>query len=353
MSPQPLLACVEGGGTSFVCCVAPVSDPTNPIDRFEVTTTTPSETIKACSAFLEKYKTQYVALGVATFGPVDLNRSSPTYGYITATPKAAWRFTDVLSPFLAINPNVPHKFDTDVNAPALAEHTLARRVETDTSVAYVTVGTGVGVGLVVNGEPVHGLMHPEGGHVCVDTLPNDSFGGYSWGKNAPYAGRCTVESLASAVGIVERLGHDANDADSRSVLKTLADDDECWNHVANALANLCVSLTLLTSVNRIVLSGGIMLRASLFPKIRTRTRELLNGYVQLPAILDDAELDKFISPSTWGNSAGVVGALNLANVALAESKDKQSTSESTSTALALGAGLIVGGLVGVAAARRR
>jgi fructokinase len=365
---DPLFACVEGGGTSFVCAVSSIHDPTTPLDRFEVTTTTPLETLAACRAWLSKYVGRYVALGIATFGPVDLNPSSPTYGYITATPKTLWKNTDVVSPFVSLSPDTPFGFDTDVNAPALAEHTLARVSPDHTSVAYVTVGTGVGVGLVVNDKPVHGLMHPEGGHVAVLQLPDDPFRGYSWGGNAPYNGKGTVESLASAVAITERLGFDASDPNSRNVVKDLQDDDEAWDHVANALANLCVTLTLLSSVNRIVLSGGIMLRKPLFAKIRSRTRELLNNYVQVPSVLVDSELDKFIGPSTWGNAAGVVGALNLAKVAYDESTKKRGGAGSDGddkltieqarvivrgVFMGLFSGLVVGAIAGVGFARSR
>jgi fructokinase len=179
----------------------------------------------------------------------------------------------------------------------------------------------VGVGLVVNGKPIHGLMHPEGGHICISKLPDDKFNGYSWGENAPYRGACTVEGFASAVSIVERMGLESDSSKGRDLLKTLPDDHPAWDHVANALANLCVSLVLLVSVERIVLSGGIMLRGdTLFDKIRSRTRTILNGYVQVPQILDDDLLKIFICPSTWGNNAGVVGALNLAKVALQDAR---------------------------------
>ncbi|GMH46348.1 hypothetical protein TrRE_jg4297 [Triparma retinervis] len=168
----------------------------------------------------------YVALGVATFGPIDLTPTSPTYGYIQQTPKSGWSHTDVLTPLRSVNPSAPLKFDTDVNAPAMSEYALSVSSGSPcTSVAYVTVGTGVGVGIVVNGKPVHGLMHPEAGHVPVVPLPGDEFPGYSWGERCPFGGQHTVESIASGVGVLERLGYDAGKSEDRGVLKELGDGD--------------------------------------------------------------------------------------------------------------------------------
>lgn len=169
VSGKPLrLAAVEGGGTTFVVGIAE-GTATNIIERAEFPTTTPSETLSRCAEWLAAR--EYDALGVACFGPLDLREGSPTYGHVTKTPKYGWQFADVLGPLRAVRPAVPIAFDTDVNAPALAEfrHATAAAVATGepkpTSSAYITVGTGIGVGLVVNSQPVHGLMHPEGGHV--------------------------------------------------------------------------------------------------------------------------------------------------------------------------------------------
>ena len=171
-------------------------------------------------------------------------------------------------------PEAPVGFDTDVNAPALSEFLLDSR-QGETSCAYVTVGTGVGVGLVVNSRTVRGMMHPEGGHVPVLQLLGDGFRGYSWGSKAPWAGKGTVESLASAVAICERLS-----IPDRSALASLPDDHSVWDHVANALACLVATLSLTVSVERVVMSGGVMLRPSLMGKVRERATAILNGYVE-------------------------------------------------------------------------
>ncbi|GMH79439.1 hypothetical protein TL16_g08146 [Triparma laevis f. inornata] len=296
-----MIGAVEAGGTSFVVAFSPVSDPTTILHRYDIETTTPTETLEKVCECLKKHS--YVALGVATFGPADLNPDSHTYGHITTTPKAAWLNTDLLSPLRSVSPSIPLFLDTDVNAPALSEFSLNPKPGTS-SCAYITVGTGVGVGLVINGKTVKGLMHPEGGHVGVRELPNDTFEGYSWGSRAPFKGKRTVESLASAVAITERLG-----IEDRSQVKDLKDEEPVWDHVANALANLCVSLVLLSSVERIVISGGVMKREILLSKIRSKTTEILNGYV--PTFEEE-----IIQGSKFGNEAGIIGALNLAKVGI-------------------------------------
>jgi fructokinase len=170
------LAAVEGGGTTFVVAIA--SDPTTVLERAEFPTTTPKETLRKCCEWLASR--HYDALGVACFGPLDLKPDSPTFGYITTTPKPGWQQTNVLGPLKAVRPAAPTLFDTDVNAPAVAEfehmvaEARARGVAPPTSCCYITVGTGIGVGLVINEKPVHGMMHPEGGHMCVPRRAADA-----------------------------------------------------------------------------------------------------------------------------------------------------------------------------------
>eukprot|EP00520_Triparma_pacifica_P015979 CAMPEP_0118650328 /NCGR_PEP_ID=MMETSP0785-20121206/10190_1 /TAXON_ID=91992 /ORGANISM="Bolidomonas pacifica, Strain CCMP 1866" /LENGTH=173 /DNA_ID=CAMNT_0006542699 /DNA_START=118 /DNA_END=636 /DNA_ORIENTATION=+ len=167
----PLVAAVELGGTSVIVCFASLNDPTTILHKYSIPTTLPQPTLSSIRSTLLLHP--YQTLGIATFGPVDLNPSSPTYGYITQTPKANWSNTDILTPLISVNPSATYKLDTDVNAPALAEYTFGSMPSK--SVAYVTVGTGVGVGIVVNGSPVHGLMHPEAGHVPIVPLEGDEF----------------------------------------------------------------------------------------------------------------------------------------------------------------------------------
>jgi len=316
MSPT-IFACVEGGGTTFVVALAS-GDPTNVIEREEYPTTSPAETIGKCVAWLKTKR--YDALGVATFGPVDLDVSSPTYGYITTTPKPGWKNTDVLGPCKAVHPGVPCGFDTDVNAPAVAEHAHlvaeAKRLgkRSPTSCCYITVGTGIGVGLVINNQPVHGLLHPEGGHLCVPPFLADTKGSFSGpNKEDTFGGLC-AENMACSVALAKRAK-----LASTSELRNLPDDHPAWEAAAHYIGALCANVVLLASPEHIVLSGGVMLRASLFPKVRAQMQKLLNGYLQVPQLLSPAGIEGYIGPSTWGNSAGMVGALTLAQTALKQS----------------------------------
>mmetsp|Transcript_112439 Transcript_112439/g.324830 ORF Transcript_112439/g.324830 Transcript_112439/m.324830 type:complete len:381 (+) Transcript_112439:68-1210(+) len=305
---MPTYAAVEGGGTTFVVCIAEERPglPLRILDQAEFPTRVPpSSTISQVTDWLKGR--EYDALGVAMFGPVDLDPESPTWGYVTTTPKPGWQNTDIMGPLLAVRP-VPCCFDTDVNAPALEEFRHFARLG-ETSCAYVTVGTGVGVGLVVNGRCVRGLVHPEGGHIAVKKRrADDTYRGvdgvHPW----------CVEGQCSAVALAERAGV------SQEELKNLPDDHPVWDDAAYLLGSLCATLCALLSVERIVLSGGVMLRASLFPKVRKAAREILNGYIAHPKVLTDGPdgIDGYIVPSARGNSAGLYGAIALAVEAFRE-----------------------------------
>jgi len=365
--PNPILiAAVEGGGTSFVVAVAELSPGNTKEDknnndnkirilhRAEIDSShdNPNQTLEECASFFRKHKTiskdGYRALGVGMFGPLGCNPQLKDYGTILpTTPKKNWRYIDVLSPLIEAceceSKNMTRrqlavKIDTDVNAPAIAEYLSEIEIEQQrqtgendekkktkhiSSLAYVTIGTGVGVGLVIHGQPVHGRMHPEGGHVPVQPLHGDTFTGYSWGANSrsPFLGKHTVESMTSSVALYERLEQMQREANvptnlNRDCLADLDDDDhEIWDHAANALANLCVTLALVTSVEKIVLGGGIMKRNGLIEKVRRQTRFLMNGY------LGDLS-DEWITSSRYGPDAGLVGALVLAQQAITETEEE-------------------------------
>jgi len=300
---MPRFAGVEGGGTSFVVCIGECEgydQPIRIIERAEFPTQVPpSETIKKVVAWLQTR--EYEALGVASFGPVDMNPLSPTWGYITTAPKPGWQHVDLMGPLLAVR-RVPAAFDTDVNAPALEEFRHFAQPG-ETSCAYITVGTGIGVGLVLNGKCVHGLVHPEGGHIPVmKRQADDAYPGMS--NFHPWS----VETQCAAKALAERAGVQPEQ------LSILPDSHEVWTDAAWMLGGLCATLCALTSVERIVLSGGVMQRLSLFPKIRQCTRQILDGYIQHPRVLEDGSngIDGYIVPSVRGNEAGIFGALALA-----------------------------------------
>lgn len=299
-------AAVEGGGTSWV--VALVSEkPDNIIEKMSVVTETPEITLGAIRAWLNTKK--FTALGVASFGPVDCKIGSPTYGFITSTPKPNWANTDVLRLLGVYDEfsSIPCLFDTDVNAPALAEFNLHKQSADMSSAAYITVGTGIGVGLVVNGSTVKGLVHPEGGHLLVQVKSGDTFVGA-----CPYHGKC-IEGMVASGALCARKCCSIHE------LPKLGDDDDLWDIVAFYLAQLCCNLVLMVSPEHISIGGGVMNRACLYPKIRTYTLKILNDYIKHP-LLTPEKIESMIGPSFWGNQAGIVGAAYLAQLAIENKK---------------------------------
>lgn len=278
-------AAVEGGGTSWSVALAE-DVPDNIILSANFPTTSPEETLGKIRDWLLSHG-PFDSLGIASFGPIDGKIGSPTYGYITSTPKPGWKNTNVVE-LLGMNScfaGIPYLFDTDVNAPALAEF-LCLEDKTLSSCAYITVGTGVGVGLVINGKTVHGLVHPEAGHFLVSKLPHDEFKG-----SCPFHGGC-VEGMISTGALSSRLGISIHE------LPTLSDDHVVWDYFSHYLAQLCASLILISSPEIIVIGGGVLNRLSLFDKIRSETIGLLNGYIQSPS-LESTRISNYIRPSRW------------------------------------------------------
>jgi fructokinase len=279
---------IEGGGTTWVAAVA--EDKVDNIIRqktFE-TNKDPQVTLGAIKQWmLQEYP--FDAVGVASFGPIDGKVGSATYGFITSTPKPGWQNADVIG-LLGLRDElkaVPFIFDTDVNAPAMAEYLMHVQPRGLSSAAYITVGTGVGVGLVINGRTVHGLLHPEAGHLMVKIKPGDSFAG-----SCPFHGDC-IEGMTSSGALAARVGLRPEQ------LPELADDHPVWDDFAYYIAQLCMNLVLIASPERITLGGGLFQRLSLFPKVRSIFRRLLNGYIQHPSITSDSDLESFIGPSLW------------------------------------------------------
>jgi len=295
---EKLYGGIEAGGTKFVCSVG-----TGPDDlRAEVTIATardPQETIGAAITFFEEQgrAEPLTAIGIASFGPIDLDRRSNTYGYITSTPKPGWRFADLVGPVRRAF-NCPVGFDTDVNGAALSEHRWGAAQGLDTFV-YLTVGTGIGGGALVHGRPMHGLVHPEMGH----TLIPFERGREQHPGVCPYHGAC-LEGLASGPAMRARWGQPA---------ETLPSDHPAWELEAHFLALGLANLIMTLSPERVVLGGGVMHQQALFPLIRQEVKALLNGYIQAPLILD--HLDEYIVPPGLGDRAGVLGALALAQQA--------------------------------------
>lgn len=290
---MPLFGGIEAGGTKFVCAVGTRPQDLRAIVHFA--TTTPQESIARAIAFFEEQSKGEVlaAVGIASFGPVDPDPASPTFGNITTTPKPGWASTDFAGPIRRAL-GVPVGFDTDVNGAALGEHRWGAAQGLDTFI-YLTIGTGIGGGGLVNGQPMHGLIHPEMGHIRLPRHPDDPYPGA-----CPYHGDC-LEGMAAGPALEGRWGQAA---------ESLPADHPAWELEAHYLAFGLVSFICTLSPQRIVMGGGVMEQSHLFPEIRRRVQALLNGYVQAPEILEN--VDEYIVPPALGSQAGVLGAIALA-----------------------------------------
>jgi fructokinase len=286
---------VEGGGTKFVCVVG--RGPDDIAAETRIPTTTPEATLAQTVDFFRAESAArgpLAAIGVGSFGPVDLREGSATWGFITTTPKAGWAQTDVAGR-LARELGVPVAFDTDVNAAAVGEARWGAAQGLDTFV-YLTVGTGIGGGGLVGGQPMHGLVHPEMGHMLLPRDPSiDPFAGV-----CPYHAGC-LEGLASGPALLARWGQPA---------ETLPADHPAWRLEAHYLALAVANLVCTLSPQRVVLGGGVMEQAHLFPLIRHEVVSLLNGYIRAQEIL--GAIDAYIVPPGLGNRAGRLGAIAMA-----------------------------------------
>ncbi|MFQ5436156.1 MAG: ROK family protein [Anaerolineae bacterium] len=282
---------IEAGGTKFVCAVGTGPDDIRAEVRFP--TTTPAETIGQALAFFRAQE-GVTAVGIAAFGPLDPAPNSPTFGHITTTPKPGWANVG-LAGAIRDGLGVPIGFDTDVNGAALGEWQWGAAQGLDTFI-YLTIGTGIGGGGMVNGRLLHGLVHPEMGHIV---LPHD------WQAD-PFPGRCPyhgdcLEGMAAGPAIEARWGMKGPE---------LPPDHPAWEMEAHYLALALRTFICTLSPQRIILGGGVMAQSHLFPLVRQKTLAALNGYVQSPAILQ--RIDQYIVPPGLGNRAGVLGAMALA-----------------------------------------
>lgn len=283
------IGALEAGGTKMVLGIfagdgALLHQETFPTEEPEIT-------MPRMQAFFKDH--QVDALGVGSFGPLDLDPASPTYGWITTTPKLAWQNYPLLGELCA-NRDIPRAIDTDVNAAVLAETVLGAAQGLSNAV-YVTVGTGVGGGVMVEGRMVHGMLHPEVGHMILRPHPLDP----NPKGVCPYHDGC-LEGLAAGPAIGARVGGDA---------RLLGDEDPTFDIEAYYLAQMCVNLILVASPQRIILGGGVMERRGLFPKVRKETQRLLGGYVQHASILE--EIDQYIVPPRLFPISGLMGAYLL------------------------------------------
>jgi fructokinase len=281
---------IEAGGTKWVCGIG--EGEARILESESFPTTTPQETIARAAEFFRDRNLD--GIGIASFGPIDIRHDSPTLGYITTTPKAGWAHTDLVGTLRATL-GIPIVLETDVNAAALAEWRWGAAVGLDTF-CYVTVGTGIGGGVIVNGELLHGLLHPEIGHM---RLPHDQardpFGGV-----CPYHGDC-LEGLASGEAIRRRWGRPGEELDDTAVWELESE------YLALGLMNLICTL----SPQRIVLGGGVSKHPPLLHLVRDRLRVLLGDYFDTPELTQPDAIDRYVVTPGLGDQAGLLGALEL------------------------------------------
>ena len=289
-----LFGALEAGGTKMVCAIG--NENGEILEHKSIPTTTPEETMPA---ILEYFKDKEIAsIGIACFGPIDLNKNSETYGYITSTPKIPWRNYNIVG---AVKDalKIPVGFDTDVNGSLLGEVTwgCAKGL---TDAVYFTIGTGVGAGIMTNGKMLHGMLHPEAGHVKMVPRSGDTYKG-----KCPYHGTC-FEGMAAGPAIEERWGAKA---------VQLADREEVWDLESYYIAQALMGIVLTLSPQKIILGGGVMHQKQLFSMIREKMLKELNGYIQAKEL---ADIDNYIVPASLNDDQGIMGCIKLAMNSLEE-----------------------------------
>lgn len=282
-----LLGSIEAGGTKFVCAIG--NQELQVIQRVSFPTTDPQETMTAVINFFKQYEADLAAIGVGSFGPIDIHRESETYGYITSTPKLVWQNFDFVGTLKQAF-SIPVAWTTDVNAACYGEY-VAGHGQGLSSVVYYTIGTGVGGGALQEGHFIEGFSHPEMGHMMIRRHPDDRFGG-----NCPFHYDC-LEGMAAGPAIEKRAGKKGQE---------LSESHRIWQIEADYIAQCAYNTTLMLSPDVIIFGGGVMQQEHLLQKVRVRFAELLQGYVTTP------ELGKYLVTPKLVDNAGTIGCLALA-----------------------------------------
>lgn len=287
-----ILGALEAGGTKMVCAIG---DETGKIfEQVSIPTETPEITMPKMIDYFSQKGVE--ALGIGCFGPIDPDPDSDTYGYITSTPKLAWANYNMVGAFEKAL-NCPVGFDTDVNGSVLGEVTFGQAKDKK-CVVYVTIGTGVGAGIYIEGKLLHGMLHPEAGHVMIQKREGDSYKG-----KCPYHKNC-LEGHAAGPAIEERWGKKAIE---------LKDNEAVWDLEAYYIAQALTGYVLTLSPDMIILGGGVMHQEQLFPLIRNYVTEMLNGYIKTKEL---ADMDHYIVPASLNDDQGIMGCLELARRAI-------------------------------------
>lgn len=293
-----LFGALEAGGTKMVCAIGDENG--NILERVSIPTGTPADTMPPMIDFFRNKGIS--ALGIGCFGPVDLDRKSPTYGYITSTPKLAWQNYPIVAEFEKAL-GVPVGFDTDVNAAALGEATWGCTRDVENSI-YVTIGTGVGVGVIASGKPYHGMIHPEGGHILLNRHPDDPM----VGSACPFHENC-MEGLAAGPSLEKRWGVKGAELSARA---------EVWEMEAYYIGQAVTNYIMMLSPQRIILGGGVMHQPCLLPLVRREVAKQVNGYIRGKG-MDD--LETYIVGVSLNDNQGAMGAVKLAMDALKEQEE--------------------------------
>ena len=283
---------LEARGSKMICAVG--TEDGVLLDQTIIPTRGPKETMEDVIAYFRDKEIE--ALGIASFGPVDIHKNSDTYGYILDTPKEAWQHFNLLGTIRDAL-QVPVELETDMNGACLGELTFGCAKGLD-SVVYVSIGTGIGAGIAANGQLLHGMIHPEAGHMLLRRHPRDGYEG-----SCPFHATC-FEGLASGPAIEERWGRPAEELHNNATV---------WEMESHYIAQAMVNLILIMSPRVIILGGGVMKNEALFPMIRKRVKKILNGYLNTDEMED---LDKYIVPASLKGNQGVLGCIELARRAL-------------------------------------
>jgi fructokinase len=292
MGEGPILGAVETGGTKIICAVGDIDGKIT--DRMTIPTEVPDVSVpKILEFFSDK---DIDAIGIGAFGPIDVIPGSENYGSIRKCERRGWSHYPLLRT-ICDGLGVPGDMDTDVNTACLGEYRYGAGKGAEV-LLYITVGTGIGIGITIDGRPLHGMMHPEGGHVAAVRHPDDQFEG-----TCPFHGGC-IEGLACGPAIKGRWGAEGKD---------LADRQEVWEMEAHYLSQLVRNCMMTVAPNRIVMGGGVMQQTRLFPMIRQRVREQVNGYMDCP---ETSDMENYIVPSALGGDQALLGGFVLAHSAL-------------------------------------
>ena len=281
-----MFGAIEAGGTKFVCAVG--DEAFEIIDQVTIPTTVPEETMPKVIAFFEPYAEKLQAIGISSFGPIDVTRESETYGYITNTPKIKWQFLDFLGTVKEAFPGIPMTWTTDVNGSAYGEYTVREGVE---HLVYYTIGTGIGGGAISNGQIIEGVTHPEMGHVPIRKHPDDEFAGI-----CPNHGDC-FEGSACGPAIEARIGKNS---------KEIPTDDPYWDIQAYYIAQSAFNTSLFYSPEVIIYGGGVMKVPGLLDKVREQFAQINQEYIDVPP------LDEYIVTPALEDTAAIVGSFAMA-----------------------------------------